>query len=246
MALESIVENAQQNQFREDKAALENEVAKLGEGANTSAHFSSRGYVVKPLKYDENAACPEDHLERVENLERFPWAELEKLDFEDTFDHAWVRMSPWDLSHGEAVKSYDVTDVIEEDLCLFTSLREHNITYNDFKPANIGYFWEDYHENSTLVAKAVDITDGARKPWEEEETLPWVDLSDILDVYIRGTPDEDGLVDRYPVQTQQAEEYVFDYLELDSEVTGDPYKDFFTAFDEHSSQIEDQVSTDLL
>ncbi|MFB6100607.1 MAG: hypothetical protein ABEK16_05025 [Candidatus Nanohalobium sp.] len=251
MVIKSILEKANQHQLKEDESALGSDKAKLGEGANTSVHFSPRGYVVKPVNYGKNTAQnpnepvedPENHLKRVDNLERFPWAELEKLETEDQFNHAWVRMSAWDLSHNEAMETYHISDVIQEDLDLFISLRDDNITYSDFKPDNIGYFWEGSHESKMPVAKAIDITDGVGKPWKVEEYFSWRDFSDVLDVYIRGTPDEEGVIDRYPVQAQRAEEYVLDYLGLDAEVTGDPYKDFFTVFDQHSSKIESQINS---
>jgi hypothetical protein len=229
---------------------LDSEDTKLGEGANTSAYFTPRGYVLKPVVYDENAArnpnnsaeSPESHVESVKGLERFPWVELEKVESEEVFDHAWVRMSAWDLSHSEAIEAYHFSDVISQDLDLFLDLREEGITYRDFKPGNIGYFWTNNQVEGMPVAKAVDVTDGSRKPWDEEENLSRRDFSGILEVYIRGTADEQGLVDRYPLGVHQAEEYIFEYLGLESEATGDIYEDFFQAFGEFSSQVEDEIN----
>ena len=60
-----------------------------------------------------------------------------------------------------------------------------------------------------------------------------------MDVYVRGTPDEDGLTDVYPVSAPEAEEHILDYLGLEStEITGDPYKDFFQILDENQDSME--------
>jgi len=65
-------------------------------------------------------------------------------------------------------------------------------------------------------------------------------FSDIMDVYIRGTPNEDGLTDLYAVSVPEAEEHVMNYLGLETtNITGDPYKDLFQVMDESQDSLED-------
>jgi len=252
MTFEDILERAQQRQNEEDNGGLEDDSLKVGEGANTSAHLSPRGYAMKPVQYDQvqadnpmkEAEHPRDHIERVRNVDRFPWAELEELEADDHFDYARVKMEPWYMSHEAAVDSFHVSDVIAGDLEMFFEMREEGITYEDFKPDNIGYFQDDNIATQGIpVAKAIDITDGARKPWVEQEELPYRRFSDIMDVYIRGTPDEDGLTDIHPVSVPEAEEHVLNYLGLETtNITGDPYKDLFQTLDESQDRLDDVLS----
>lgn len=249
MVFSFTLEEAERYQLEEDRRGLDSERAKIGEGGNTSAHLSSRGYVVKTIEFDEieaqnpcNAAeSPFDQAERIENIDRFPWAELKKLDMDHPSDRALVRMNGSDMSHEEAVELQHISNVIWEDLDMFFELRDEGITYGDLKPENIGYFWTD--DMNRFVAKPIDVFDGKRKPWSEEEDISYRKFSDILDVYIRGTPDEDGLVDLYTISTPEAERYVMDYLGLGTEnITGDPYKDFFQTFDESEEYLGDVLS----
>lgn len=245
MSFDGIIERAGERQLDEDSAGLDNEDSKMGEGANTAAHLSPRGYVVKPVKYSKaqadnpckSAENPHDHVEQVKNIDRFAWAEIEDVESTDSsFDHAHVKMKPWYMSHEEAVDSYHISDLISEELDMFFELREEEegITYRDFKPDNIGYFQDDNISDEGIpVAKAIDITDGGRKPWEEEEDLSFREFSDIIDVYIRGTPNEDGLTDLYSVSVPEAEKHVMEYLGTDTtNITGDPYKDIFQVLDQ--------------
>lgn len=252
MSFDGIVERAEERQLDEDTRVLEDENSKLGEGANTSAHVSSRGYVLKTVAYDKaqaaiegnGAESPHDHIERVRDVDRFPQAELEEIEGEGPFDHAWVRMDPSHMSHQQAAETYHIADVINEDLDMFFDLREEGITYDDFKPDNIHYFCDDELSDGNMdVAKPIDITDGSRKPWTEEEDLSYRRFADILDVYIQGTPNEDGLVDLYSISTPEAEEHVMNYLGLETtDITGDPYKDMFQAFDEAPDSLDDVLS----
>jgi RNAse (barnase) inhibitor barstar len=117
---------------------------------------------------------------------------------------------------------------------MFFDLREDGITYRDFKPDNIGYFWEE----DDLRAKPIDVIDA--HAWEEEDELLYRRFSDIMDVYIRGTPNEDGLTDLYAVSVPEAEEHVMNYLGLETtNITGDPYKDLFQVMDESQDSLED-------
>lgn len=248
MAFDDIVERAGQAKLEEEENSFGNEEMEMGEGENTTAHITSRGYIIKSVNYSKVEAdnpCkaaenPHDHIERVKDIDRFPWAEIEDIDLEGTKDEARVVMNPWYLSHDEAAEFYHISDMIEEDLDMFFDLREHNITLDDMKPANIGYFQDHSISSEGIpVAKAIDITDGNRKPWTEEEDLPYRRFSDIMDVYIRGTPDEDGLTDIYPLSVPEAEEHVINYLGLESnEITGDPYKDLFKILDENQESME--------
>ena len=237
MSFDSVLERAERSQLEEDERILGVEEAKLGEGANTSAHLSPRGYVVKPVSYDWQSEDPFEQAETARGIDRFPWVEIAERDVDGPFNYALVKMSPSDLSHKEAVEVLGVEDVVSEDLDMFFDLRQQGVTYSDFKPENIGYFWED----ESLLAKPIDLIDSYA--WSEEQELPYREFSDILDVYIRGTPNEEGLVDLYPVSAEKAEEQVMDYLGIESQtVTGDPYKDFFQVFEESQEQLEDVLS----
>jgi len=237
MVLESLADKAEEMQHEEDSSALEDDSAKMGEGANTQVFRSTRGYIVKPVLYSEaqaqntckKAEHPANHLDRVEELERFPWAELDKQNNEGHLDRAWVRMEPSHLTHEEAVAIYHIDDVIEGDLNMFFDLRQENITYGDFKPENIHYFSDPRFSNNGMdIAKPIDLTDGSRKPWREEEDLSLRKFADIIDVYITGTPDEDGLIDKYPISTPKAEENILNYLNLEGRnITGNPYQDIY-------------------
>ncbi len=252
MSFDDIIERAGQRQLDEDNGALEDEDSKIGEGANTAAHLSPRGYIMKSVNYSQAEAdnpCkaaedPRVHVERVRDIDRFPWAEIEEIEADSPFDHARIKMDPWYISHRSAAGSYHISDIISEDLDMFFDMREEGITYEDFKPDNIGYFQDDDISDEGLpVAKAIDITDGARKPWEEEEDLPYRRFSQIMDVYIRGTPDEDGLTDLYSVSVPEAEEHVMDYFGLETtNITGDPYKDLFQVLDENQEDMEHILS----
>jgi hypothetical protein len=249
MAFDKIVEEAGKRQLDEDNSALDDQDLKMGEGGNTSAHLSPRGYVIKNVDYRKvradnpckSAESPHDHIDRVSDVDRFPWAEIEDLESKDKKDKARVRMDPWYLSHEDAMELYHVSDVISKDLDMFFEMREEGITYDDFKPGNIGYFQDDkISDEGVPVAKAIDITDGPRKPWSEEEDLSYRRFSDIMDVYIRGTPDEDGLTDLYSVSVPEAEEHVLNYLGIESNnITGDPYKDLFKILDENQEEVDD-------
>jgi hypothetical protein len=222
MFLKTVIKRAEKNQEKEDKR--DSDDYKLGEGANSTVYRSDRGYVVKEVPFDqieaENPAKssedPEDHIEEVKKIERFPWAEIEKREGE-VIDHAKIRMSPQYISHSEAEETYSYSDLIQKDLNLFFDLREDGITYKDFKPDNIGYFSENSSE-SELLAKPIDITDGARKPWEEEENIAERDLKHILELYVKGTPSEDGITDKYSISTSEACQHISDYLEANTEL----------------------------
>lgn len=230
----NIVERAKENQLNEDNSALDDDESKIGEGANTSAHISPRGYVVKPIAYDLNSEDPFELAEEIQDVSRFPWVEMDERDVEGPFNYALVKISKSDLTHAEAVDSFHLSDVINEDLNMFFDLREDGFTYRDFKPNNIGYFWE----NENPVAKPIDVIDS--HAWEKEEELLYRRFSDILDVYIRGTPDEDGLVDLYPVSVPEAEEHVMGYLGLNTEkITGDPYKDLFQGLEDSQDKLDE-------
>jgi hypothetical protein len=223
MALKSLLESAEENQEIEDRR--ESDKHKLGEGANTTAHKSDRGYVVKEVKFNQAEADnplkpdedPADHIERVKDIERFPWAELEKLDRKGSGDYARIRMDSHYLSHSETEELYTFQDLIREDLDLFFDLREENITYRDFKPDNIGYFPVEAESRDILCAKPIDITDGARKPWKEEDNISERELNRILELYVKGTPDEDGLVDKYAISAPEACQHISDYIEANTE-----------------------------
>ncbi|MFT4868199.1 MAG: RNAse (barnase) inhibitor barstar [Candidatus Nanohaloarchaea archaeon] len=239
MSFREIVERAREQQLDEDNGALEDNESKIGEGANTSAHISSRGYVVKPVAYepDSDSENPFEQAEVVEDIDRFPWVEVDERDVDGPFNYALVKMSRNDLTHSEAVESFHMSDVITEDLDMFFDLREDGFTYNDFKPDNIGYFWE----SGEPKARPIDVIDS--HAWEQEEDLLYRRFSDILDVYIRGTPKEDGLVDLYPTSVPEAEEHVMEYLGMDTEnITGDPYKDLFQAMEESQGELEDVLA----
>jgi hypothetical protein len=138
-----------------------------------------------------------------------------------------IRMPACDLTHEQAVDTYHISDIIRSDLEMFIDLREDDITYKDFKPENIGYFWAD----SELESRPIDIFDGYA--WEEERELSPRKFANKIDTYITGTPDEGGLTDLYSVSTIEAEREVMDYLGLDeSHADGDPCHDLQDALEE--------------
>lgn len=237
MSFDEVVERAEEKQLEEDNRVLDDENSKLGEGANTSAHVSSRGYVVKPVTYDWQSENPFEQAERARSVSRFPWIEVDERDAEGPFQYAMVKISKSDLTHEEAVETCHISDIVTEDLDMFFDLREDDITYGDFKPENIGYFWEE----DSLVAKPIDVID--RHAWQQEEELLYRRFSDIMDVYIRGTPNEDGLADIYSVSIPEAEKHVMDYLGLETtNITGDPYKDLFQVLEDSQDSLEDVLT----
>jgi|GEM_PF-620388 len=226
-------------QLKEDERALEDEDAKIGEGANTSAHVSSRGYVVKPVAYDWKSVSPFEQVEVVEKIDRFPWIEVDKRDSDGPFEYALVKIDRSDLSHEEAADTIHIDEIIEKDLDMFFDLRADGITYCDFKPDNIGYFWED----GDLLAKPIDVID--KYAWTEEENLLYRRFSDIMDVYIRGTPNEDGITDIYPVTVSEAEKHIMAYIGLEADITGDPYIDLFQALDDSQDNLGEVLNYNL-
>ncbi|MFB6116461.1 MAG: hypothetical protein ABEK10_03005 [Candidatus Nanosalina sp.] len=237
MNLEGIVERAEKMQQSEDNSVLDDEASLIGEGANTSAHVSTRGYVVKPVAYDLKSENPFKRAEIARKADRFPWLQVDEREAEGPFNYALVKMARSNLTHEEAVETAHIQDIINRDLDMFFDLRDDNITYRDFKPDNIGYFWED----ESLIAKPIDVIDS--NAWEQEEDLLYRRFSDIIDVYIRGTPDEDGLTDFHSISVPEVEEYVLDYLGLETtNITGDPYKDLFQTIDESQESLDDILS----
>lgn len=232
---DSIIEEAKRRQKEEDEASLDKD-SKIGEGANNSAHVSSRGYVIKPVSYDLNSETPFEQAKKVQNIDRFPWIEIDQREVDGPFQYAMTKIERSDLTHEETVEMAHIDDVIEEDIEMFLELRESNITYGDLKPENIGYFLE----NNQMKAKPIDVID--QHAWEQEENLLYRRFSDILDVYIRGTPNEEGLTDKYSVSVPYAEKVIMDYLDLDAKtITGDPYKDFFQILNEDSQETLEEV-----
>ena len=234
MYLDDLSARAKKNQLEEDERALNDDESKIGEGANNSAHVSPRGYVVKPVSFDWRSENPFEMAERVEGIDRFPWLEVDERDQEGPFEYATVKIARNDLTHEEVAETCYVSDVISEDLDMFFDLRQEDITYRDLKPENIGYFWEE----DSFTAKPIDVIDA--HAWEEEEELMYRRFSDIMDVYIRGTPNESGLTNLYQVSVPEAEEHVFNYLGLETtHITGDPYYDLFQVLDESQETMGD-------
>jgi len=227
MAFEGVRDRAESMRFQRDLEAINDDGAKIGEGANNSAFYSSRGYVVKPVIYDWEANDPFEQAKTVNSVDRFPWVEVEELESNAPFNRAMIRMPACNLTHEQAADTYHVSDVIKSDLEMFIDLRGDNITYKDFKPDNIGYFWV----GDELKSRPIDIFDGYA--WEQEEELSSNKFASKIDTYLQGTPDEEGLTDRYPVSTVEAEKEVMDYLGLDkSHVDGDPYNDLRDAIED--------------
>jgi hypothetical protein len=225
MYLERVCGRAEKARFESDLGALNEEEAKIGEGVNNPVHFSPRGYVVKPVIYDWQSADPFEQKETVNDVERFPWVEVEELESDAAFNRAMVRMEASDLNHSQAADAFHISDVIQADIGMFAELREEGITYKDMKPDNIGYFWNN---EGLLEPRPIDVFDGYA--WEEQEQLSPRKLAGILDTYIQGTEDEPGVADLYPVSMVEVERQVMEHLDMDEEyLGGDPYHDIMEA-----------------
>lgn len=238
MSFNSLVERADARQREEDIGALSDEETKLGEGANTSAHLSPRGYVVKPKAYDWKSEDPFEQAETVEDIGRFPWIEIEEREVDSPFNHAMVKMDKSDFEHNQAVEAFHVRDVIWRDLDMFAALRSEGITYADLKPDNIGYF----EENGELVAKPIDVIDGYA--WKQEGELDTQRFSDIVDVYLTGTPQDSGFTDEYNLTVPEAEQHVMSYLGCGTEnITGEPHRDIAAALEESGKTPDDILNS---
>ncbi len=231
MSFQDFLDRAEQVRLRIDEESLEDESSKVGEGANTSAHFSGNGYIIKPVAYQPAGKSPHERADEVNSIDGFPWAEVVDRDVEGIFNYGLVRM-PAATDHKTAFDTFHVPDLISLDIDSFRRLRNESVTYRDFKPENLGYF--NIHNNP--VAKPIDLFHGYE--WEFEEELEDRKLADIMNLYITGTPNEEGMIDRYPVTTPEVESHIMNELDVQQHyITGDPYDDFQQITDDYS--VED-------
>ncbi|WEL23972.1 hypothetical protein [Candidatus Nanohalovita haloferacivicina] len=228
MSFNDLHQRALDRRFQTDKDALYDDESKIGEGATNSTHMSPRGYVVKSIPYDWESKDPFEQEEIVNSVDRFPWVEVDELKSDAPYNTVMVRMNAADLPQNEVQSTFSVPDIIRDDMELLFDLRQnHAITYRDFKPDNLEYFWS---EERDFERKPVDIFGG--DAWEIEDALDTRKFAGIIDTYLTGTPDEEGLTDIYPLSVIDAEREVMELLGLDeTQSDGDPYHDMIDALE---------------
>ncbi|PSH02049.1 MAG: hypothetical protein BRC26_02525 [Nanohaloarchaea archaeon QH_8_44_6] len=130
MSFQEFLDRAEEVRLSIDEQSLEDESSKVGEGANTSAHFSGNGYIIKPVAYQINGRNPHERVDEVNSVDGFPWAEVVERDVEGPFNYGLVRM-PAAVDHRTAFDTLHVSDVISHDLDSFRRLRSESVTYQD-------------------------------------------------------------------------------------------------------------------
>lgn len=167
----------------------------LGEGAHNSVLRSPHDYVLK--NPDENPEFLREREKRMESVERVPWNEVIVVQGEGL-----VRMSESDLTHEEAVQSHGFSKVIEEDFQMFVDLAKDGVVFEDFKPANIGYFHEgEISGFEDVEALPIDLYDCESMNTNE---LRLIDFQAIADVYMTGNSGSSGLTGSYDLNPEEA------------------------------------------
>ena len=186
------------------------EGVQLGEGAHNKALRSPHRYVMKDP--DEDPEFLRQRKSELENIDRVPWSEVIVSD-----DRSLVRMAEADLTHEEAVEKYGFQQVIQEDFQMFVELAEEGVVYEDFKPANIGYF-QDGKENSpefeSVRASPIDLYDCESLKIEDPSLIHF---QPITDVYMTGNSDFSGLTGRYDLNEEEAHEMTIRAIAEDPE-----------------------------
>ena len=182
----------------------------LGEGAHNTVLRSPHNYVLK--NPDENTEFLRKREENLKSLTRIPWNEVIVVEGEGL-----VRMDEADLTHKEAVQNYGFPKVIEEDFQMFVELAKEGAVFEDFKPANIGYF-HDKAEGipgfDDVEALPIDLYDCDAVNTEE---LRLIDFQDITDVYMTGNSSSSGLTGNYDLTSGEAYEATISAIADDPE-----------------------------
>ena len=137
--------------------------------------------------------------ENLKSLTRIPWNEVIVVEGEGL-----VRMNEADLTHKEAVQNYGFPKVIEEDFQMFVELAKDGAVFEDFKPANIGYFHDKAEEIpgfDDVEALPIDLYDCDAINTEE---LRLIDFQAITDVYMTGNSSPSGLTGKYYLTPEEA------------------------------------------
>jgi len=105
------------------------------------------------------------------------------------------------------LRGFGLSKVIEEDFSMFVELAEDYIVYEDFKPANIGYFHScrDPQEFEDVEAMPIDLYDIESL---DHGSVSLLDFQKIVDVYLSGNSDFSGLTGNYDVDAEKAEELI--------------------------------------
>lgn len=222
MSLSPVVDRAEKRRSEEDSEAFERDNRKIGEGANKSVHRSTRDYTVQFVLHDESTPDPMEQAEFLEGVSQLPWYEVEETESDQHFDRSFVRMEEGDMSHEEAANRLGVKEVVERDIQAFSELLEQGVRYMDFKPDNLCYF----EEEGFYDARPIDLF--GKAAWDyAEESVNTQKVQRAFELYIEGTPFDDGIAEKYDLGTDQAENYVIQSLADEPEdIIEHPYKDF--------------------
>ena len=171
----------------------------LGQGAHSSAVRTSNGDVLKDA--DEDMSFLRERQQTLEQVDRTPQSEVVFVD-----EEFLIKMAEANMSHSEAVNQYGFEQVIEEDFQMFVEMAGDGAVFEDFKPANIGYF-HDKAEGvpvfDDVEALPIDLYDCEAINTEE---LRLIDFQAITDVYMTGNSSYSGLTGSYDLTPEEAYE----------------------------------------
>lgn len=199
----------------------------LGEGGNSVAVRSPNGYVLKGV--DEDVEFLEERESELSQIQIVPDNEvvvvlycegkgeyfnsIVEAESGDNLERSGlVRMREANLTHKDAIKHFGFDEVIEKDFQMFSNLAREGILYEDFKPANIGYFRVSESESQgfeDMEPLPIDLYDSDSLT-NEEFTI--VDFHKIAQLYMTGNSDESGLTRAYEIDDEEACSHVIDAL----------------------------------